>query len=120
MDKYQRFIETTLPMIVGYGMAVVSVTALFGFGWGILGMIIFAIVDVALHKENKFVPLNINYQGKFFPTLTQLMSYVKKQSINIFVQKVKEDIEKNQSEDGKCTINLDILQEIIYKRAEEK
>ncbi len=80
MNKYQRrFIETTLPMVIGYGMAVVSITALFGFGYGIFGIMLFTAIDVIMVKDKDFVPKNIQYSGKYFRTLTELIDYVKKE-----------------------------------------
>ena len=47
--RFKRFIETTLPMIVGFGLVQVIVTHYVGIEIGIIGIIIFAIVDVVLH-----------------------------------------------------------------------
>ena len=80
MNKHQkRFIETTLPMVIGYGLVVISLTALFGFGWGILGIMVFTAIDVMMVRESDFIPRNIKYKDKHFPTLLQLIDYVKKE-----------------------------------------
>ena len=53
MNKHQRrFIETTLPMVIGYGMVVVSVTDLFGFGYGIVVIMLFTAIDVIMIKDD--------------------------------------------------------------------
>ena len=76
--RLRRFIETTLPMIIGFGLSVVVVTKLFGFGWGIICIIIFSIVDITMTTRTDVIPRNIQYEGKYFRTLTELINYVKK------------------------------------------
>ena len=52
MNKRQkRFMETTLPMVISYGLVVISITALFGFWWGILGIMLFTAIDVFMEKK---------------------------------------------------------------------
>lgn len=49
--RLKRFIETTSPMIIGYGLVIASVTLLLGIWYGLVGIIIFSIVDVVVITE---------------------------------------------------------------------
>ena len=52
MDKrLKRFLETTLPMIIGYGLVLIISTAVLGIGWGLLGILIFSVIDVLMIEE---------------------------------------------------------------------
>lgn len=44
--RFQRFIESTLPNIIGFGMVTVALTSLFGLLWGVISVVVFAIVDI--------------------------------------------------------------------------
>ncbi|KKL17992.1 hypothetical protein LCGC14_2480010 [marine sediment metagenome] len=75
--RLKRFIETTLPMVVGYGMVITAITTLWGIHIGLLGIILFSIVDIVMLSPRDLVPKNIEYDGKYFSTLTELIEYVK-------------------------------------------
>ena len=76
--KLRRLIETTIPMVIGYGLAVSSITALMGFRWGFVGIIVFAIVDVLMIRTQEMHPTHIKYDGRYFSSLTELIRYVKR------------------------------------------
>ena len=49
MNKHlKRFIETTLPMVIGYGLVVSVTTHFVGFYWSLIAIIIFAIIDAMM------------------------------------------------------------------------
>lgn len=77
--KLRRFFETTLPMILLFGLLIVFVTNYLGIGIGIIGVIVYTITDVLMTTKKDFIPRKIQYDGKYFPTLTQLIEYVKNQ-----------------------------------------
>lgn len=53
MNKRQkRFIETTIPSVIGYGFVIAALTALLGFGWGMLGIMVFTAGDIFMVREN--------------------------------------------------------------------
>ena len=81
--KLKRFIETTIPLIILYGLTVLILTYKLGLGWGFLAIGVFTIVDVILAKDYRFTPRNIEYDGKEFPTLIQLIDYIKKIKVKV-------------------------------------
>ncbi len=46
--RLKRFVETTVPMVIGYGLVIVVATGYVGIHWGILGIVIFASIDVIM------------------------------------------------------------------------
>ena len=50
--KLKRFIETTFPVFILYGLAVLILTYKIGFKWGLLAIIIFSIIDIIYSKTN--------------------------------------------------------------------
>ena len=76
--RLRRFIETTLPMVILYGITIVVSTKLLGPNYGLLGVLVFTILDVILTKKKDMIPTYIEYDNKCFPTLTELIEYVKK------------------------------------------
>ena len=49
--RVRRFIETTLPMIIVFGLTIVSVTALFGYIFGFIGIVVFSIVTLPITSK---------------------------------------------------------------------
>ena len=49
--KLKRFIETTIPLIIMYGLVVLITTFYLGLRWGFLAIALFAIVDVVTIKD---------------------------------------------------------------------
>lgn len=50
-NRQRRMVEVTLPIIIGYGAVVMTVTTLLGFGYGLLSISLLAMLDIALVKE---------------------------------------------------------------------
>ena len=49
--KLKRFIETTIPMVIGYGLVVLIVTYNIGLWLGFVAIGTFVIVDVIMTKR---------------------------------------------------------------------
>ena len=50
-ERLKRFIETTIPMFILYGLTVLILTYKIGFEWGLMAIGIFAIIDVIMAKK---------------------------------------------------------------------
>lgn len=77
--RLKRFLETTLPIIVLHGFVVAIITSVFGLYVGILPIVIYAIVDITMLSPRDMVPKNIQYNGKYFRTLTELIHHIKEE-----------------------------------------
>ncbi len=75
--KTRRFVETTFPSIIVFGMIVAFSSVTFGWGIGVIAILLYAIVDVLMTTQADFVPKNIHYDGEYFRTLIELIDYVK-------------------------------------------
>jgi len=51
--KLKRFIETTIPVVILYGLVVLILTYNIGIEWGFLAIGVFAIVDIILCREEQ-------------------------------------------------------------------
>lgn len=51
--RLKRFLETTLPLITGYGLITIALTLTFGWIGGLMSVLIFSVVDVVfINEEN--------------------------------------------------------------------
>ncbi len=78
--KLKRFIETTIPMVIGYGLVVWVTTYYVGLFWGLMSIVVFAIVDVLTPRPEEIQPSHIKWNGKYYATLTELIKYVETHS----------------------------------------
>jgi len=51
--RLRRFIETTFPMIIAYGLTLVIITNVFGFKWGLVVIGMYSIVDVVMLRKGE-------------------------------------------------------------------
>lgn len=49
--RLKRFTETTIPLIIGFGLVTVAATGLYGYVGGLLSIVFFAMVDVVMLKK---------------------------------------------------------------------
>lgn len=62
--RMKRFLETTLPIVILYGLVLVAVTHYVGKEMGIIGVITFAIVDLVFVGIT--IPEDVN-EGENYP-----------------------------------------------------
>lgn len=50
--RKKRFIETTIPIVIGYGL-IVLVTTLLDVRYGLMAILIFAVIDPVMSRDKK-------------------------------------------------------------------
>ena len=75
--KIKRLIETTLPMVIGYGLVVLVATYFGDLIFGLIAIIIFSIIDVLMTRSQEIIPTHIKYEGKYYASLTELIKALK-------------------------------------------
>ena len=51
--RLRRFLETTSPMIIGYGIVIALTTKYFGINIAITSILIFSMVDIVMLKKGE-------------------------------------------------------------------